>query len=211
MLTMENGVSSRVPDALLADMYRDRKRVFIDLLGWDLPALEGQYEIDQFDGPDTLYLIAGDEADSHLGSIRLLPTNKPTVIGGYFGHLCDGGPPACANIWELSRLCLSPRIPASQRRQIRNRLLTASVLFARANRITHFCCVTHGWYIPEVLSYGWQCRPLGVPQIDPSGMVGALEIRLDDTTAALMAAAGCWDETPVQRAWDMSVSRGDLQ
>lgn len=211
MLTMKNGGSSRVPDALLANMYRDRKRVFIDLLGWDLPALDGQYEIDQFDGPDTLYLIAGDQTDVHLGSIRLLPTNKPTVIGDYFGHLCDDGPPACPNIWELSRLCLSPHIPARQRRQVRNRLLTASVLFARANHVTHFCCVTHGWYIPEILSYGWECRPLGLPQLDASGMVGALEIRLDGNTAERMAVAGSWDETPVQRAWDATAGKGELQ
>jgi N-acyl-L-homoserine lactone synthetase len=137
MPSVLTGVSTRVPDALLADMYRDRKRVFIDLLGWDLPALDDRFEIDQFDGPDTLYLIVGSPDDDHLGSIRLLPTDRPTVIGEIFDHLCEAGAPASPRIWELSRLCLSPRIRAARRREVRNRLLTSAVKIAMENGLVY--------------------------------------------------------------------------
>lgn len=49
----------------LRAMFQARKRVFIDLLGWHVPVLVGQYEVDQFDTPDAAYpgthrrLIAG--------------------------------------------------------------------------------------------------------------------------------------------------------
>ena len=36
-------------DRLLRTMFEARKRVFVDLLKWDVPVLEGAYEIDQFD------------------------------------------------------------------------------------------------------------------------------------------------------------------
>lgn len=211
MLSVQTGISTRVPDALLADMYRDRKRVFIDLLGWDLPILDDRYEIDQFDGPDTLYLIVGSPDDGHLGSIRLLPTDRPTVIGDIFDHLCEAGAPASPRIWELSRLCLSPRIRAARRREVRNRLLTAAVKIAMENGATHLCCVIYAWYMPEVLSYGWRCRPLGLPQPDPSGLVIALEIMLDDDTQPLMDQAGTWDETPVAISRDGRHSMGAVQ
>ena len=43
-------------DGLLANMFVARKRVFIDLLHWDVPVVNGRYEIDEFDGIDTVYL-----------------------------------------------------------------------------------------------------------------------------------------------------------
>ncbi|MBA4090118.1 MAG: autoinducer synthase [Sphingobium sp.] len=211
MLSLETDVSTRVPDALLADMYRDRKRVFIDLMGWDLPVLDERYEIDQFDGPDTLYLIVASPEGEHLGSIRLLPTDRPTVLGEIFGHLCEAGAPASARVWELSRLCLSPRIRAIRRREVRNRLLTTAVKVALSNDATHLCCVVYAWYMPEVLSYGWHCRPLGLPQPDPSGPVIALEIRLDGETRILMDQAGTWDETPVAISRAAHQAMGEVQ
>lgn len=211
MLSIATSLSTRVPDALLANMYHDRKRVFIDLLGWDLPVLDGRYEIDQFDGPDTLYLIASSPQGDHLGSIRLLPTDRPTVLGEIFDHLCDAGAPASATIWELSRLCLSPRIRAAQRRTIRNRLLTSAVKVAMANGAAHLCCVIYAWYMPEVLSYGWRCRPLGLPHQDESGLVIALQIVLDDDTGKVMAEAGTWDETPVDISLDAALQLGGIQ
>ncbi|MFC4595403.1 acyl-homoserine-lactone synthase [Sphingobium tyrosinilyticum] len=211
MLSFEQGVSARVPDALMADMYRDRKRVFIDLLGWDLPVLDDKFEIDQFDSPDTLYLIVGQPDGTHLGSMRLLPTDRPTIIGDFFEHLCDTGAPRSGQVWELSRLCLSPRIRAAERRGVRNRLLTSAVQFALRNGISGYCCVTHAWYLPEVMAYGWQCRPLGLPQFDPGGMVGALEISINEETPRLMAEAGTWDETPVQTYVDAALGEGGVQ
>src|SRR3546814_10692398 len=37
------------PDGVLRAMFAARKSVFVDLLKWDVPVLEGRYEIDQFD------------------------------------------------------------------------------------------------------------------------------------------------------------------
>src|SRR3546814_15077940 len=41
---------------LLRSMFADRKRLFVDLLGWDIPVVDGQYEIDQFVNVHTVYL-----------------------------------------------------------------------------------------------------------------------------------------------------------
>ena len=38
-------------------MFEARKRVFVDLLKWDVPVLDDAYEIDQFDTPDASYLV----------------------------------------------------------------------------------------------------------------------------------------------------------
>lgn len=52
-------------------MFADRKRLFVDLFGWDVPVVDEQYEIDQFDDADTIYLVASDDDGEHAASIRL--------------------------------------------------------------------------------------------------------------------------------------------
>ena len=62
-------------DRLLRTMFEARKRVFVDLLKWDVPVLEGAYEIDQFDTREATYVILADEEGSHRASARLLRTD----------------------------------------------------------------------------------------------------------------------------------------
>lgn len=181
--------------ALLAQMYQERKRVFIDLLRWDLPALDGRYEIDQFDTPSTIYLIIAGTDGQHLGSLRLLPTTQPHVLGGVFPSLCDLGAPSALDVWEISRLCLSRNIRAAERRYVRNQLATALTLFARDNGVRAYCCVADMPWYNQILSFGWRCEPLGLPHDLPCGMLAALMIHIDDETPARLEATGIWSDT----------------
>lgn len=178
--------------ALLSQMYQERKRVFIDLLGWDLPALDGRYEIDQFDTPSTIYLIIAGTDGTHLGSLRLLPTTQPHVLGSVFPFLCEGGAPKAPDVWEISRLCLSRGIRAAERRQVRDRLATALTLFALEKGIRAYSCVADMPWLSQLLSFGWRCEPLGLPQQLPCGMLGALKIHIAEETPALLQNAGIW-------------------
>lgn len=178
--------------ALLSQMYQERKRVFIDLLRWDLPVLDGRYEIDQFDTPSTIYLIIAGTDGAHLGSLRLLPTPQPHVLGSVFPTLCEDEPPQAPDVWEISRLCLSRGIRAAERRQVRDRLATALTLFALDNGIRAFCCVADMPWYSQILSFGWRCRPLGLPQQLPGGMLAALMIHVEQETPKLMQDAGVW-------------------
>ncbi|KHK89195.1 acyl-homoserine-lactone synthase [Novosphingobium malaysiense] len=179
---------------LLAQMYQERKRVFIDLLRWDLPALDGRYEIDQFDTPSTIYLIIADTDGKHLGSLRLLPTTQPHVLGDIFPGLCDLDSPRSPDVWEISRLCLSRGIRAAERRIVRDKLATALTLFARDNGIRAYCCVADMPWYTQILSFGWRCEPLGLPQDLPCGMLAALMIHIDDETPRLLGKTGIWSE-----------------
>lgn len=190
-----HGGLAAAEDALLAQMYQDRKRVFIDLLRWDLPVLDGRYEIDQFDTPSTIYLIIAGTDGKHLGSMRLLPTTQPHVLGSIFPFLCEDSPPKAGNVWEISRLCLSRSIRASERLQVRNRLATIATLFALDNGISAYCCVADMPWYQQILSFGWRCMPLGLPQDLPCGMLAALSIEIDEETPQLLHDAGIWLQT----------------
>jgi len=95
------------PDALAPGVYaclsQYRHRVFVEKLGWQL-ACEEATESDQFDRPDTLYVIARRENGALAGVARLLPTNRPYLLAEVFPQLMQGMPlPNAADIWELSR------------------------------------------------------------------------------------------------------------
>ena len=195
MIHVIHGGLAAVDDGLLAQMYQDRKRVFIDLLRWDLPVIDGRYEIDQFDTPSAIYLVIAGPDGTHLGSMRLLPTTQPHVLGSIFPFLCEDSPPKDANVWEISRLCLSRSIRAAERRLVRNRLATVATLFALDKGISSYCCVADMPWYQQILLFGWRCVPLGLPQDLPCGMLAALSIEIDEETPQLLKNAGIWLQT----------------
>lgn len=74
------------------------------MLGWQLEGRGDGMELDQFDRPDTAYVIARDESGEVIGSARLLPTTGPYLLGEVFPQLLHGLPvPSSPAVWELSR------------------------------------------------------------------------------------------------------------
>ena len=177
---------------VLNDMYRDRKRIFVDLLGWNVPVIDGAYEIDQFDDEHAIYVVATNERGEHDGSIRLLPSIRPHVLGNIFPELCDGPVPSGEHIFELSRACLSPRNRAARRLQIRNAVTTAVVEFALLRGIRRFTCIADSGWLSQILSLGWDCRPLGLPREIAGLSTGALVIEIDGDTPDKLRSAGSY-------------------
>ena len=180
-------------DRTLKAMFEDRKSVFVDLLKWDVPVLDGCFEIDQFDDSHATYIIIADEDGDHLGSARLLPTTRPHILGSLFARLCAAPPPAGPQVLEITRFCLSRRQNAAARRRTRNQLVTALAWHALENGIKTFTGVAELGWLQQILAFGWDCRPLGVPARLECGMIGALAIEIRPDTPELLAANGIWD------------------
>lgn len=82
---------SHLPSQLFGKLASYRHKVFVERLGWQLQAEDG-FEFDQFDRPDTVYVIT------------LLPTTRPYVLGEVFPQLMRDLPvPDSPEVWELSR------------------------------------------------------------------------------------------------------------
>jgi acyl-homoserine lactone synthase len=181
-------------DALLAQMFLERKKVFIDLLGWDLPALDDRFELDQFDLSSTLYIICADDQGEHLGSLRLIPCNQPYLLGTIFPTLCAAAPPASPDIWEISRLCLSRSVRAAERTKARNHLATALVQLALDNGIAGYCCVADEAWGAQIKTFGWRCHHLGDTRQLSGTSIGALQIAIDADTPDMLRRGGIWCE-----------------
>lgn len=200
MVIVERGGWSQPKCQILRQMFEARKAVFVDLLKWDLPVLEGRFELDQFDNEDAVYIVIADEDGDHLGSARLLPTTQPHILGSLFPQLCAGAVPTGAETFEITRFCLGRNQGAVCRRATRNRLVSALVSFAIANQISTYTAVAEMAWLQQILAFGWDCRPLGAPLVLASGLTGALAISINEETPALLERNGIWIAERVERA-----------
>jgi acyl-homoserine lactone synthase len=171
-------------------MFAARKRVFVDLLKWDVPVLAGAYEVDQFDDVHARYLVLADAEGAHLGSTRLLPTTRPHLLDSLYPELCADEPPRGSDIFEVTRFCLERSLNARERRAVRNTLVTALADHALAAGISAYTAIAEiGWF-QQILAFGWRCWPLGFPKVVGGKQLVALRIEIDADTPARLAAAG---------------------
>lgn len=200
MIQVFRGAQAPGSNIVLDAMHRDRKHVFVDLLKWDVPVVAGCFEIDQFDDERAIYLVAATGEGEHRGSIRLLPTDGPHILGTIFPELCDEGVPRGASIYEISRGCLSMRLRAAERREVRNALTTAAVEFALMHDIDAFTCIADSGWLSQVLALGWDCWPLGLPRKIGRSLTGALKIDITPETPHLLRDAGTYRTAPLVMA-----------
>ena len=185
-------------DQLTRNMFEARRRVFVDLLKWNVPVIAGRYEIDQFDDSHATYLIVADEDGTHLASARLLPTERPHILGDLYPELCLGPAPRGRDVFEITRFCLDRCLKAAERRKVRNRLVSALADYAVARQISCYTGVAELGWLQQILAFGWRCRPLGIPKVIDGATLGALAIDIDGNTTALLAAAGIYADTERQ-------------
>lgn len=177
-------------NVVLRNMFAARKRVFVDLLGWDVPVLAGRYEVDQFDTPDAIYLVVTDSEGNHRASTRLLPTTQPHILDTMFAALCDGPVPRGSTIFEITRFCLERSLATRERRAARDELVSALARYGVRAGITRYTGIAEPSWIEQVLAFGWRARLLGA-QRDVAGLpLGAIAIDIDAATPGMLERAG---------------------
>ena len=88
-------------------MFQDRADQFRTRLGWDVTVDDQGHERDEYDGLNPLYVICQGTDGLHLGSMRFLPMNGPTMIDDHFPDLLGGRNISGPHLWECTRFCLS--------------------------------------------------------------------------------------------------------
>jgi len=173
--------------APLMQMHHDRKRVFVDTLGWKLASPYSWLEVDDFDDHRAVYLLARSASGDHEGSVRLLPTTGPHMLAALFRDLCSGPVPTGEDCWEISRLVGSPAgAPGTSVLRIHRLLALALAEFALLNSIRRYTLVTESHRVPALLSVGWPVEPLGLPTFLMGQQLQALQISLCPATLAAM-------------------------
>lgn len=88
----------------IIEMHKVRKLIFKDRMGWDIDISDGELEIDDYDLPETVYILSRDEVGRIAGVWRMLPTTSPSMIRNIWPEFLKTLPIKIGNdTWELSR------------------------------------------------------------------------------------------------------------
>lgn len=182
----------------LRAMFEARKRVFVDLLEWDIPVLDGRFEIDQFDTPDATYVFIADPAGGHMASARILRTDRSHILKDLFAFLSDGPVPTGHACREITRFCIEPGLTRADRRLARNSLVSALADHALANAISTYTAVASPAWYSQIAKFGWKCSSLGDPSRWNGEDLVAMRIEIDARTISDLQKGGIYTPTSYQ-------------
>lgn len=88
----------------LIEMHRLRKVIFKDRMGWDVDVINGELEIDDYDLPESIYILSRDDQNRVVGVWRLLPSSSPSMIRNIWPEFLENFEmPVADDVWEVSR------------------------------------------------------------------------------------------------------------
>lgn len=192
MLHIRRGHADWLADPYLRTMFAARKRVFVDLLHWDVPVVDGGFERDEFDTEHAIYLIICSADGSHLASVRILETERPHLLDTAFADLCDGAPPRSADARELSRFCLERASSAAVRRRMRDELVSGLADYALNHKVRHYTGVAEPRWLDQICAFGWPCAALGPVRSIAGDRLGALAIEITADVQQRLHATGIY-------------------
>ena len=93
-------------------------------------------EYDQYDTPETVYLVWLGEQNAVCGTSRLNPTCGPYMLKDIWSDMVEGHElPASSDVWEGTRICIDKGLPAAQRERIKWEIVLGYLEFGLANGI----------------------------------------------------------------------------
>jgi acyl homoserine lactone synthase len=145
-IVMGRAGDAAMPPSAIAAMFKFRKQVFEDLLGWEVNSRDG-IETDDYDALDPVYMIARSSQYHIQGCWRLLPTTGPYMLRDVFSEMLEGQPaPRDPQIWELSRLAVLPTERTERERNslcpVTRGMFQSVTDFALRHGITRYVFVT---------------------------------------------------------------------
>lgn len=198
------GTSKELSPSLEEALATYRHKIFIERLGWPLPVNDGK-ERDQFDHPETLYVMTRLPDDSICGCARLLPTTEPYLLSEVFPHLLGGAPaPHSSDVWELSRFAAATIDPdSSVDATVNTRCLLAAAVKVAFERGARRLITVSPLGIERLLHrMGVHAHRAGPPMLADGKPIFACWIEIDEQTLkALGIVIDCQEKLPAESVW----------
>lgn len=158
---------------IIEESFKVRYEVFIEELGWKIPGVQKGIEKDQFDTPQTYYLVKLDEDGKVIAGARFLSTDSNFLLKDIFPDLVDESHKDLLNnpeYWEFSRLYISKRFrQQSSRSKVRSvlcELLLGALSFGHHKGIKGYLVVVDTRIKELYKNMGWPLTSLGAEKED---------------------------------------------
>jgi N-acyl-L-homoserine lactone synthetase len=177
----------------LDQMFRMRHAYYIEGHGWSGLTSQDGRETDEFDDGDVVYLMSIDPFGDVAASVRLNPTEGPTLLKK-FAEWSDEALPELESVWDISRWIAAPqhrrasnpRWPSNHQRE----LMIGILEFCLSRGLTHLTMLAEHRLAERIGAYGWPLRLLGAPRVyeGGKGTAVAAEIEVGQHVLALTRA-----------------------
>lgn len=193
-------------------MFRLRKKVFHDLLKWDVQVRD-DWEIDHYDDANPLYVLSYCGSTQRLrGALRLLPTLGPNMLDDTFPVLLGATPEIrSASVWESSRFCIDPEI--SQDRASNQVTVAAAELMCGvgelglASNLSHIVTVTDVFLERMFRRMGCPGERIGEPQRIGSVHAVAIAWEVSHDLLGMMKQVAAIDAPVLDRMMSLEAAR----
>ena len=150
----------------LKAMHKMRYDFYVAQRGWsDGLTIEDECEYDEFDRPDTVYLMNLSREGEIRSTFRLMPTIDYYLLDK-LPQFVNGPVPRGKQIWDMTRWIIAPafRKASGQTRIKTQGELTCGLFeFAATRGITHYTTLMDTAFLPAVEQAGWKYELLGLP------------------------------------------------
>jgi len=162
-----------------------RHKVFVQRLHWKIPGVlrDSTSEWDEFDGGDTVHLVALSANATVCGCARLMPTTGPHLLRDVFPELAGPDPlPFSPSIWELSRFAGSGLPDPRTGLTAGMSLFPYTMALARSFGVTRLVGVISRPVARLYRRFGLDLRDIGARMAPGAADIVACSIELDPGT-----------------------------
>jgi acyl-homoserine lactone synthase len=190
MLHVIKGFDSNQSELLKA-AFRFRYAAFVEEAGWDNLRRSDGLEIDQFDTPATIHVVATKNGEVSAYS-RLNPTTKPHLLSEVYPHLASRGLVREESAWEWSRMGTSKKFRSDGYGWNSSiGIICRCVTIAAINHdIETLVWQAHPVWISRAGELGFDPQPLGLPAKVGSERVVAVKMAVSLSVLECMDVAG---------------------
>lgn len=156
--------NDEINSGLLASMHTLRHEVFHNELKWSYGLrLFANMEFDEYDRPDTYYIVRTNDEGVVDATCRLIPTTTRYMIADHYPDSVAKIPlPQSEKIWEMSRFCASIDARVNSKGKITAQLIAAAIEFGLIHNIENYIALATDHVLPIIRRFGgWDPTPVG--------------------------------------------------
>ncbi len=147
------------PD-VLDQIFRLRRQVFVEELGWQQFDVDGIYEKDQYDNQNAIHLASLTPVGRVVGYCRLYPTTLPHMLSEVFARYVEGPVPQRSDYFELTRAAVAADYRG---KKVWEEVFAGAHEFCEMQGYAAMTSFIRALRLPYFQSAGMKITPLGLP------------------------------------------------
>lgn len=160
MIRAIDSLNSREHADILDQIFRLRRKVFVEELGWRQFDVDGVYEKDKYDDSHAIHLASLTSDERVVGYCRLYPTALPHMLSEVFASYVDGAVPQRSDIFELTRAAVAPPY---RKQKIWEEVFLGAHEFCEMHGAIAMTSFIRTLRLPYFQAAGMRITPLGLP------------------------------------------------